>query len=121
MAGFGDLVENAVQNVVFRGIPYPYLPGTQLSLHTADPTDAGLFEVAGGSYARQAGVWGAPSNGVVTLSSSVDFNGMPACTVTHFGVWSVEGVFVCSGPAAVITLLLGESYRLLAGTTCTLT
>jgi hypothetical protein len=121
MAGFGDSVEDAVMNVVFRGVPYPFLAADRLSLHTADPTDAGLFEVAGAGYARQVGVWGASSGGVVSLVGDLDFNNMPACTVTHFGVWTGTGQFVGSGPAANETLLVGDSYRLQAGTTATIT
>lgn len=56
MPGKSDYLESAVLNAVFRNGSWPTL-GTSVyvSLHTADPTDAGSgTEVSGGSYARVA-------------------------------------------------------------------
>lgn len=117
MAGFGDQVEDAVLNCVLRGVPYPFPAGTLLSLHTANPGDTGLFEVAGNAYFRQPVTWNAPSGGVATTTADVDFNGMPATTVLFFGVWTLGGQFAGGGPAPAATLLLGDSYRIYAGTT----
>jgi hypothetical protein len=121
MPGFGDVVENAVLDCVFRGIPYPFTSGTFLALHSADPTDAGLFELAGLSYARQAVTWVAASGGVVTLAGSYDFNGLPAGTIAFYGVWTGGGQYVGSGTLPNVTLNNGDSYRVQSGTSFTLT
>lgn len=60
------------------------------SLHTADPGDTGANEVAGGSYARQAVVFGAPAAGVITMTGEETFP-VPATTVAWAGFWSAEG------------------------------
>ena len=50
-------------------------------------TDAGTTEVTGGSYARKAITYGAASNGA-KVATSATFDGMPACTVTHAGIYT---------------------------------
>jgi hypothetical protein len=117
MAGFGNATENNILELVLRGNAYTPGAGTMLSLHTADPTDTGsVGEVAGGTYSRQACVWAAASGGVCALNAAVEFPGMPACTVTYFGVWTAGGVFVGGGPCTNRTLIAGDSYRLTTST-----
>lgn len=41
-----------------------------LSIHTADPATSGANEAAGGSYTRQALVWGAASSGSISANQS---------------------------------------------------
>lgn len=116
MTGLGSTVSNLVLDLVFRGVPYPYTPGTMVSLHTADPGDTGAGEVLGGSYARQSALWSSASGGQIILANAIDFNGMPATTVTHFGVWTAFGQFVGSGTLPSTSVLSGDSIRLQAGT-----
>lgn len=58
-----------------------------LSLHTADPGLTGTSEVTGGSYARQEIATGNASGGTLANTDVIAFDGMPAVTVTHVGVW----------------------------------
>lgn len=60
---------------------------THLSLHTGDPGTTGANEVTGGTYARAAGSYGAPTAGVGDITSSVTFNVPSGTTVSHWGAW----------------------------------
>ena len=89
MAEFSNYLENALVNAVLRNTTYTSPTTVYVSLYTTDPTDADTgTEVSGGSYARTAVTFGAPSNGVTTNSADVTF---PTCTaswgtVTHVGI-----------------------------------
>lgn len=89
MSAFSDYAENATGNFWLRGNPGAVTaPGTvYLALYTDDPTDADAgTEVAGGSYARQAITFGAPTDGVFTNDAEVEYLDMPAASVTHWGI-----------------------------------
>lgn len=91
MAAVSDYLENALLNHVFRGDQTGTglaQPATvYLALYTSDPTDANTgTEVSGGSYARQATAFDAPSSGSITNTVDEDFTDMPAVTVTHVGL-----------------------------------
>jgi hypothetical protein len=89
MAEFSNYLENALINAVLRNTSYTSPTTVYVGLYTTDPTDADTgTEVSGGSYARTAVTFGAPSNGVSTNSADVTF---PTCTaswgtVTHIGI-----------------------------------
>lgn len=89
MAEFSNYLENALINAVLRNTSYTSPTTVYVSLYTSDPTDADTgTEVSGGSYARTAVTFGAPSNGVSTNSADVTF---PTCTaswgtVSHIGI-----------------------------------
>ena len=89
MAEFSNFLENALINAVLRNTTYTSPATVYVSLYLTDPTDADSgTEVSGGSYARTAVTFGAPSNGVSTNSADVTF---PTCTsswstVTHIGI-----------------------------------
>ena len=69
-----NYLENALINVTLRATTYTAPATIYVSLWTSDPTDAGSgTEVSGGSYARTAVTFGAPSNGVTTNSADVTF------------------------------------------------
>jgi hypothetical protein len=89
MAEMSNYLENALINVTLRNTSYTTPTTVYLALYTTDPTDADTgTEVTGGSYARQAVTFGAPSNGASTNSAAIEF---PQCTlawgtVTHVGI-----------------------------------
>ncbi len=69
-----NFLENALINATLRATTYTSVATVYVSLWTSDPTDAGSgTEVSGGSYARTAVTFGAPSNGVTTNSADVTF------------------------------------------------
>ena len=82
--------ENARCNV-YRSTTYALFGTPYLSLHTADPTEAGSFaaEVSGGSYARQDCEFGTPSEGVLRNNSFKIFFPIATGTwgtITHVGI-----------------------------------
>lgn len=100
-------------------------PALYLSLHTADPTAAGLhtFEIAGGSYARQAlaGVMGAAdatgfsvNTTVITFpTASADWG-----TVTYLGTEdaAAAGNMIWSGaPSLPRTITSGQPFQIPVG------
>ena len=80
-----NYLENALINVTLRNTAFTAVATPYVALFTSDPTDAGSgTEVSGGSYARTAVTFGAPSNGVSTNSADVTF---PTAT----GSWGTVG------------------------------
>jgi hypothetical protein len=78
-----------------------------VSLHTADPTDTGINEVTGGSYARVGPVAFTSAGANPTVSSNNAILTFPAATlawgtITHFGTWDAlnGGNFRGSGALA---------------------
>jgi hypothetical protein len=89
MAEFSNFLENALINATLRATTYTSPATVYVSLYTSDPTDADSgTEVSGGSYARTAVTFGAPSNGVTTNSADVTFptSTLSWGTVTHIGI-----------------------------------
>jgi len=74
MAEMSNFLENALINATLRNTTYTSVATVYVSLWTSDPTDAGSgTEVSGGSYARTAVTFAAPSNGASTNSADVTF------------------------------------------------
>jgi hypothetical protein len=74
MSEFSNFLENALINATLRATTYTSPATVYVSLWTSDPTDAGSgTEVSGGSYARTAVTFGAPSNGTSLNSADVTF------------------------------------------------
>jgi hypothetical protein len=93
MAEISNYLENALINGTLRGTTFTAPAAVYVSLHTADPTDAGSgTEVSGGSYVRQAATFGAPSNGVSTTTSDITYPQATASygTVGFVGIWDAE-------------------------------
>ena len=85
MAEMSNYLENALINATLRNTSYTSPATVYVGLYTSDPTDANTgTEVSGGSYARTAVTFGAPSNGVTTNSAAVEF---PQAT----GSWGTVG------------------------------
>jgi hypothetical protein len=117
MPGFSNYLEDLVINATLRGTAWPaWTTGSHhVSLHTADPTDAGTgTEVTGGSYARVAvtrasGSWAAPadSSGAQATSNSgaVTFPSPTANwgTVTYFAIWDASTAGNMLGSGALTT------------------
>ena len=89
MSQLSDYAENALFSHLLRNVSLTSPTTVYLALYTASPTDADSgTEVTGGSYARQAITFGAPSNGVGTNSALITFPTASASwgVVTHFGI-----------------------------------
>jgi hypothetical protein len=74
MAEMSNFLENALINATLRNTTYTSVATVYVSLWTSNPTDAGSgTEVSGGSYARTAVTFGAPSDGASLNSADVTF------------------------------------------------
>lgn len=82
-------LKDALNNALFNATAFS-VANMYLSLHTADPGATGASEVTGGTYVRQAVPKVASSSGTYTNNANIDFTLMPACTVTHAGLWSAS-------------------------------
>lgn len=75
MAAMSNYLENALINATLRNTAFTSPTTIYVGLYTSDPTDAGTgTEVSGGSYARKAITFGAPSNGVSVNNAAVEFD-----------------------------------------------
>jgi hypothetical protein len=75
MAAMSNYLENALINATLRNTTYTSPSTVYVGLFLTDPTDAGTGnEVSGGSYARKAMTFGAPSNGASLNSAAVEFD-----------------------------------------------
>ena len=93
MAEISNYLENALINATLRNTSYTSPAAVYVSLHTADPTDAGTgTEVSGGSYIRQSATFGAPSNGVSTTTADISFPQATANwgTIGWIGIWDAQ-------------------------------
>ena len=103
MAEMSNYLENAVINAVLRNTSYTSPAAVYVGLYTSDPGEGNTgTEVSGGSYARTAVTFGAPSNGVSTNSASVTFPTATGTwgTVTHIGILdaTTSGNLLCYTP-----------------------
>jgi hypothetical protein len=93
MAAMSNYLENAIVNAVLRNTSYTSPTTVYVALFTSDPTDAGTgTEVSGGSYARKAITFGAPSNGVTSNSATVTFDQATGSwgTVTYMALYDAS-------------------------------
>lgn len=90
MSAMSDYAENLVVNVLLRNQSHTGAATVYVALHTADPTDAGTgTECSYIGYARKAGAFTSPSNGITSNSAQIDFGangGGSSVTVTHVAV-----------------------------------
>jgi len=121
MAEISNYLENALINVTLRATAYTAPTTVYLALYTTDPTDADVgTEVSGGSYARVAVTFAAPSGGVTTNSADITF---PTCTlswgtVTHVGIRDAltAGNLLYHTPLdASKTIDLGDIFKITTG------
>ncbi len=95
MTMLSNYLENAWVNHVLRNTSYTS-PGTSVyvSLHTADPTDAGSgTEVSGSNYARtQVTAWDAPASRATQNTNAITFPTPSGSwgTITHYGIWDAS-------------------------------
>lgn len=119
MAAASNYLENALINHVFRNVAMTSPTTVYLALFTSDPTDAGSgTEVSGGSYARQAAAFAAPSNGSASSSADINFTNMPAATVTHVGVYdaaSLGNLLYHGALTSSKTVNAGDTFTVTAG------
>jgi len=116
-----DYLETALLNHVCRGIAYSAPTSLYVALYTTAPTDAGGgTEVSGGGYARQQVTFGAPSNGQVTTTATIEFPIATANwgTIVAIGVFDAEtggNLLFYGNLDASKQIFAGDQFRILAG------
>jgi hypothetical protein len=99
MAEMSNFLEDALINATLRNTTYTSVATVYVSLWTSNPgDDASGTEVTGGSYARTAVTFGAPSNGVSLNSADVTF---PTATAS----WGTVGWIGINNAATAGNLL----------------
>jgi len=121
MSEMSNYLETKILDYVLRDTA-DWAPATvYLALHTADPAeDASGAEVSGGSYARQACAFDAThaTGGNTANTSAESFTGMPACTVSHIGIWdhaSAGNLLFYTDVTASKTVGSGDTISVAAG------
>jgi hypothetical protein len=109
MAHMSNYLEGQLRAHLFRSGTFLKPAALYISLHTADPTDAGTgTEVTGGSYARvqrnpSDANWsaGSATDGTTDNVGDLIFPAPTANwgTITHFGIWDAAtgGNLLCHG------------------------
>jgi hypothetical protein len=121
MAEMSNYLENALINVTLRNTAYTTPTVVYLALYTSDPTDADVgTEVSGGSYARQAITFGAPSNGVTSNTAAIEFPQATGSwgTVAYIGIRDAltTGNLLYHSPLdASKTIATGDVFRVAIG------
>ena len=121
MAEISNYLENALINGTLRATTFTAPAAVYVSLHTADPTDAGTgAEVSGGSYVRQAATFGAPSNGASTTTADITYPQATASygTVGWIGIWdaSTSGNLLYHSPLNTSkTIDTGDIFKITSG------
>ena len=115
MGAFSDYLEAALLNHILRNTAFTSPTTVYLALFTTAPGEAGGgVEVSGGSYARQAATFGAPSNGTCSNSADVTFPQATADwgTIQGFGIFdaATAGNLLFYGNFTVAKSVLSGDY-----------
>lgn len=115
-----NYAENVILDSLFRTGTTTRPSSWTVSLHTADPGEAGTTaEVSGGSYARAAATFNAAASGSTANTSTITFVTSTASwgTITHVGIWDNSGNHLWSGPHNPTTQVIpsGSTYTMAAG------
>lgn len=107
--------KNKILDAIFNSAAFSITGDAYVSLHTASPGTTGANEASGGSYARLQVPCGNASGGALANTGVLDFLLMPACTVTHIGIWDAvtTGNFIVGGAlAASKAVNSGDTFEL---------
>ena len=121
MAEMSNYLEDALINATLRATTFTSPATVYVSLHTADPTDAGTgTEVSGGSYARQSASFAAPSNGASATNADITFPQATGNwgTVTHIGIWDAStsgNLYYHTALDASKTIDTGDIFKIASG------
>ena len=123
MANMSDYLEIKLLNETLNGVAFTAVDNPYISLHTADPTDAGTgAEVSGGSYARVASSFATASgtSGAVVTDATATFPTATANwgTVGWIGLWdaaSSGNMLYHTALDASKTIDSGDIFKITAG------
>ena len=119
---FSNYLETELLDHVFANNAYTSPTTVYVSLHTADPTEAGTgteVSTSGTAYVRQAGSFTVSGN-TATTSAAIEYPTATASygTVTHIGIWdasSAGNMLAYAALTASKTIASGDVFRIPAG------
>jgi len=93
------------------------VPGTTyyLSLHSADPGTTGASEFSGGTYARQAIVFGSASSGAIASNAAIAVPNAGSTAATHIGIWTASTAGTYYAGAALASSVTAASITFASG------
>tara|TARA_R110001632_G_scaffold6159_1_gene24937 strand:- start:254 stop:646 length:393 start_codon:yes stop_codon:yes gene_type:complete len=123
MADMSNYLENALLNLTLNGSAFTAVDDPYISLHTADPTDAGTgTEVSGTGYARVQAEFATASGtgGSVATTSDTTWAAAGASwgTVGWIGVWDANAsgnMLYHTALDAAKTIDTGDVFKITAG------
>ena len=87
-----NTIENQILDAIVGTAAYSVTAPCTLALMTANGNDSTPgTEVTGGSYSRQTIAFSAASGGSSSNSATINFTGMPACTVVGVEIYDSAG------------------------------
>lgn len=87
-----DTIENQLLDALVGTASFTMTTPCKLALMTANGSDSAAgTEVTGGSYARQTIAFNAAASGSIANSATINFTGMPACTVVGIEIYDNAG------------------------------
>jgi len=123
MSEMSNHLEVALLNLTLNGVAFTAVNNPYISLHTADPTDAGTgTEVSGGSYARTASSFATASGTSGTVATDADIT-FPTATATWgtigwIGIWdaATSGNMIFHTPLdSAKTIDSGDIFKITTG------
>lgn len=87
---FTTTTANKIINKILRNTDFAHPEQLYVSLHTGDPGDTGANEVEGEGYERIPVTFAEPENKLSSNLENIEVENMPACTVTHMGLWDAK-------------------------------
>lgn len=117
--GLSDYSEAALLNKLLRNTDFTSPAAVYVSLHNGAPGEDGANEITGGSYARQAVTFGAPSGGVVSNTGLLQWTDMPAVDLEGVGLWDAltngNCLFTGAITGAPVTVPAGSTFEMAIG------
>lgn len=87
-----NTIENQILDAIVGTAAYSVTTPCKLALMTSNGNDSTPgTEVTGGSYSRQTITFNAASSGSTANAATIDFTGMPACTVVGVEIYDSAG------------------------------
>jgi hypothetical protein len=116
---FTTATANKILDQILKNTAFTPASAIYVALFTSDPGDTGASgEVSGGSYARQTTTFETAATKHTQNAGAITFASMPACTVTHFGLFSAAsgGTYWWGGAlTASKTVAAGDSLQIAVG------
>lgn len=89
---FTEVTAHKILNKILKNTDFTHPTAVKVSLHTANLGETGANEVVGGDYERKTPTLGVSAAKEILNTAVINWTNMPACTVTHIGIWDTEAV-----------------------------